>query len=222
MSISHSNYLSWFCAALFRFKHQLSSLFSLGLCGCISLYLWLTLTLVSWAAPAANSNPFLSLEDLPAEFVVASEAEAESCQMAGEKSAFVLKQQSQLVELICVSSFSLAAVSPEPDQVDRVRQVYDAILQNPGALVEQAQSMGVEGVKTLSQLQDIGDVASGFSKTEPEIGQTDVVLFRRGDLINSALVRYQVGQEPLIPLKTVARKLDRRITELTTSTANSN
>lgn len=191
------------------------ALLSLLLCCCMAF----TFPLAAIASDL-NGDRFFNLADLPTEFEMASEVEAESCQMAGKKSAFVLKRQSQLVELICVSSFSLAAATEDSAQIEMVQQVYDAILQNPQALVEQAQSMGVEGVQTLTQLQDIGEVATGFSKTEAEIGQTEVALFRRGDRINSVLVRYPTGREPLIPLKTVARKLDRRIADYLAASAS--
>jgi hypothetical protein len=204
-----------FRLAAFKLKFLFTALITSILCCCMVLTFPLQATALD-----ATPNQFFSLGDLPREFEVASEAEAESCQMAGEKSAFVLKQQAQLVELICVASFSLAARAENAAQVEMVQQVYDAILQNPQALVEQAQSMGVEGVQTLTQLQDIGEVATGFSKIEAGIGQTEVALFRRGDMINSVLVRYATGQEPLIPLKTVARKLDRRVADYLTASAS--
>lgn len=180
------------------------------------------------AAPAAQSSietakesviaapvlpKFLTLEALPEGFAAATSNETESCQMAGEVTAFVLKQAAQPVELICTTSFSLATATENPEQAEAVRKIYDAILKNPKALVNQAKSMGVKDVKVLKQLQGIGDVATGFSKTELGIGQTDVLLFRRGDLINSVLIRYEVDHQPIVPLRSVARQIDQQASQ---------
>lgn len=173
----------------------------------ISLCLWLGLGLpVDAAAPSG----LLNLTDLPAGFVPASPEEVSSCRMATEAMAFVLKQDAVPTELICVSAFSLAAATENPEQTEAVRKIYDAILQNPQALVDQAKAMGVMDVQADS-LPGLGDVATGFRKAEPEIGLTEVALFRRGDVISSVLIRYEIGHEPVVPLITVARKVDRQL-----------
>jgi hypothetical protein len=159
----------------------------------------------------AEAVPLLSLNNLPAGFVAALPEEVGSCQMAGEVSAFVLKRDAEISELVCVSSFSLAAATENFAQRESVRQIYDQILKNPQLLVEQAKALGVDDIKILDQLQDIGEVATGFSKVEAGIGQTEVALFRRGDYFNAALIRYKAGHEPIVPLKTVARKLDQQV-----------
>lgn len=194
----------------------------------IGLLTWGPIAQSVQAAPAAQSNietakesviaapvlpKFLTLETLPEGFVAATADEAESCQMAGEVTAFVLKQDTQPVELICTTSFSLATATENEEQAEAVRRIYDAILKNPKALVDQAKAMGVQDVRVLKQLQGIGEVATGFSKTELGIGQTDVVLFRRGDLINSVLIRYEVDHLPIVPLRSVARKIDQQVSQ---------
>ncbi|MCU0527105.1 MAG: hypothetical protein MUF72_20040 [Elainella sp. Prado103] len=142
--------------------------------------------------------------------MAASASEVESCQMAGKVIAFVLEHDQTQAEKICVSSFSIAAATETPEQAAAIRQIYDALLQNPQNLTEQARAMGVEDIQILDSLQGIGEVAAGFSKVEPAIGKTDVAIFRRGDRINSVLVRYPVGYEPILPLKAVARKVDQQ------------
>jgi hypothetical protein len=151
---------------------------------------------------------------LPSGFAPASETEVASCSMAGEVSAFVLKQGEHLSELVCVSSFSIAAASGNPAQVEMIRQIYDAILKNPQALVEQAKTMGAEDITILQDLNGIGELATGFSKIEDGIGQTEVMLFRRGNVINSALIRYEVGQTPVLSLQHLARMLDQHVSEV--------
>ncbi|MBF2073998.1 MAG: hypothetical protein IGS50_09595 [Synechococcales cyanobacterium C42_A2020_086] len=162
----------------------------------------------------ATANPFVQLQDLPSGFAPASETEVASCSMAGEVSAFVLKQGEHLSELVCVSSFSIAAASENPAQVEMIRQIYDAILKNPQALVEQAKTMGAEDITILQDLNGIGELATGFSKIEDGIGQTEVMLFRRGNVINSALIRYEVGQTPVLSLQHLARMLDQHVSEV--------
>lgn len=161
-------------------------------------------------AATVPSTSLLSLKDLPLGFMQASSEETESCQMS-EATAFVLKQNNQLVELICVSSFSLAAATENLEQTEAVRKIYDTILQHPEVFVQQAEAMGVDNVQILENLQDIGEVATGFSKAEADIGQTEVALFRRQNAISSILIRYEIGHEPIFPLKTIARKVDRQI-----------
>lgn len=203
-----------------QFKQQFKKLALLAIAGFWLVTSWLMVSLPVSAdevyadsISAASSNGFLSLTDLPSGFVAASAAEVESCQMAGKVSAFVLERDQTLVEKICVSSFSIAAATETADQADAIRQIYDALLQNPQSLTDQARAMGVEDIQILDSLQGIGEVAAGFSKTEPDIGKTDVTIFRRGDRINSVLVRYPIGHEPIMPLKSVARKVDQQVSQ---------
>jgi hypothetical protein len=176
----------------------------------ITLFALLTYFGSSLTAEAAPQILF-GLDDLPTGFEVASANELDSCQIAGDKAAYVLKSGSEPTELVCVSSFSLAATTENTAQLESVRQLYDQILQHPQVFIEQAKAAGVNDIKTLDQLQGIGEVAVGFGKTEAESGQTEVMLFRRGDFVSSALIRYPAGHDPIVPLKTVARKIDQRI-----------
>jgi hypothetical protein len=156
----------------------------------------------------ATALPHLTLADLPAGFVQASEAEAQSCQMAGERVAFVLRSPDS-AELVCASTFSLAATTENALQVEMVRQVFDSILQNPQALVEQADPGHTKALEIL-ELAGIGDRATGFSTVEAGIGRTEVLLFRRGDFINSVLIRYDPDRTPIALLKTIAQRLDQQ------------
>jgi hypothetical protein len=175
----------------------------------LTLVALLTCCGISLTAAAAPLVLF-GLDDLPTGFEVASAAELDSCQIAGDKAAYVLKAGSETTELVCVSSFSLAATTENKAQLESVRQLYDQILQHPQVFIEQAKAAGVDDIKTLD-FQNIGENAVGFGKTEAESGQTEVMLFRRGDFVSSALIRYPAGHDPIVPLKTIARKIDQRI-----------
>lgn len=178
-----------------------------------SFGIWLSPQLPTPAA-YADSMPLLSLEDLPSFFAPASEAEISSCRMTGEIFGFVFKQSSKLMELVCVASFPLGVGAETPEQVEMVHQVFDAILADPQAFVAQANAVEVQGIEVLDSLTGIGEAATGFSKAEAEIGQTEIGLFRRGDLFNSVLIRYPVGQEPIVPLQAIARKVDKHAIEV--------
>lgn len=180
----------------------------------VSFSIWLSPQLPA-SATHPGSHPLLSLEDLPSFFTPASEAEVSGCRMAGEVSGFVFKQASHLMELVCVASFPLGTGAETPEQIEMVHQVFDAILADPQAFVAQANAVEVQGIEVLESLAGIGEVATGFSKTEVGIGRTEIILFRRGDLFNSVLVRYPAGQEPIVPLQAIARKVDRRAIEMT-------
>lgn len=186
----------------------------------INLLVALLVSLCVWigpVSPAQAANPqsgaLLSQEDLPPEFVKASDAETSSCRMAGDVAAFVVREP-EPVELLCVSSFSLTDGAENPQQAEMIRQVFDAILKRPESFVEQAKAVDVEGIEILDNLAGIGEVATGFSKTETGIGRTEVVLFRRGDFFSSVLIRHQPDQKPVAPLETIARKIDQRLTAI--------
>jgi hypothetical protein len=178
--------------------------------GIWSLSLW-TVQIPSALAsphPLATSLPRLTLADLPSGFVPASEAEAQSCQMTGERVAFVQRSPDS-AELVCASAFSLVATTENALQVEMVRKVFDSILQNPQALVEQADPDHTKALEILD-LAGIGDRSTGFSTVEAGIGRTEVLLFRRGDIINSVLIRYDPDRKPIAPLKAVAQRLDQQ------------
>ncbi|HEY9643452.1 MAG TPA: hypothetical protein V6C57_23390 [Coleofasciculaceae cyanobacterium] len=175
--------------------------------------LWLGLLLPADAA-VQLPPPLLTLTDLPAGFAPASAEEASSCQMAGAIAAFAYRQGTQLTELICVSSFSLAPVAEQPVPPETLQQLFDSILQHPEALIQQANAADTAGLEILKTLEGIGEVATGFSKTEAGIGRTEVALFRRGDWINSVLVRDAVGQAPIASLASVARQVDQHVAQL--------
>jgi hypothetical protein len=191
-------------------KAFLSSLIAIWIscCGCF-------LILPANAMAVNQPYPLLTLTDLPSGFAQASSEEASSCQMAGAIAAFAYKQDAQLTELI--STFSLATSAQPELPPETMQQMFDSILQHPEALIQQANSqansMDTTGVEILA-LEDIGEVATGFSKTEAGIGRTEVVLFRRGNWITSVLVRCTVGQEPIAPLPYVARQVDQRVAQL--------
>jgi hypothetical protein len=178
-----------------RFAHSLIVLL-------VSLCVWL----MQPPSALAATMPRLSLADLPTGFVSASQEEAQSCQMAGDRVAFVLRSPAA-AELVCAASFSLATENGL--QVEMVRQVFDSILQNPQTLVEQADPTQTKALEILD-LAGIGDCSTGFSTVEAGVGRTEVLLFRRGDFINSVLVRYPADQPPIAPLRTVAERLDRQ------------
>ncbi|MBD3881904.1 hypothetical protein IFO70_09070 [Phormidium tenue FACHB-886] len=173
-----------------------------------------------WVLPTqgASAAPLLTLEDLPAGFAPASTAEASGCQMSGEAIAFVFRS-SQLTELVCTSSFSLAAATENELQQEMMRQVVDSLLQNPQAFVEQADPTHTKALEILDA-KEIGDIATGFSLVEPGIGRTEIVLFRRGDFLNSVLVRYEANQTPIASLTTIAHLLDQRTSSLLPANSN--
>jgi hypothetical protein len=193
-------------------KASLSSLIAIWItfCGCL-------LILPANAMAVNQPYPLLTLTDLPSGFAQASSEEASSCQMAGAIAAFAYKQDTQLTELICVSTFSLSTSAQAELPPETMQQMFDSILQHPEALIQQANSQAnstdTTGVEILA-LEGIGEVATGFSKTEAGIGRTEIVLFRRGNWMTSVLVRCAVGQEPIAPLPYVARQVDQRVAQL--------
>jgi hypothetical protein len=168
---------------------------------------------------AASAAPFLTLSDLPEGFVQASEAEASSCQMAGERVAFVFRsptsqapaaQKSTPTELVCASSFSLAATTDNAMQAELMRQGIDSLLKNPQAFMAQVDSDHQKELEILNWLK-VGEQSIGFKTVEAEIGQTEVVLFRRGNFLNAVLIRSEAGSLPIASLKALAQQLDQRI-----------
>lgn len=182
-----------------------------------ALFTWMVvvpLMFLILAAPvyAATSSleHLITLDDLPSGFVAASEAEVETCPQTGEQDVFVLREEEQIIESICVSSSSLTAGINNEWGVEMTHSLFDAILQHPEELLKQAKAEDVAGVEILANLPVLGDIATGFTKAEGAT-RSDFAIFRRGDAINSVAVRYASGKAPVIALQDVASKLDKRV-----------
>lgn len=166
------------------------------------------------AAPAyaatSSLEHLITLDDLPSGFVTASEAEVENCPGGGGQDIFVLREEAQIIESICVSSFSLTAAIDNEGGVEMTQSFFDAILQHPEELLKQAKPEDIAGVEILVNLPILGDTAAGFTKAEG-VTRSDFAIFRRGDTINSVVVSYTSGKAPVIALQDVASKLDTRV-----------
>jgi len=161
------------------------------------------------AYPAWAIDQMLTLSDLPAGFAIASAAEAHACQTGGNTAAFVFKQETQLSQLICLSSFTLTVSEQAASQAELMRQALDQLLQHPEMIMQQANAADIADIEILHNLAGIGEVATGFKKAEVGIGTTEVALFRRGNVINSVLVRYPTDRQPIASLQAIARAVDR-------------
>lgn len=162
---------------------------------------------------AANLPPkLLTLEDLPAGFTEFSDVETPVCSFfGGVANAFVLENHSQ-TEAICVSSESISNLIGKNELAVAVDSaMLDKALSNPEFFLQLLGQEKPADLEMIADVNDIGDVATGFSRNVEEVGRVDVAIFRRGSTVNSVVVIYPIDNAPVIPLHDVASKLDTRL-----------
>jgi hypothetical protein len=171
---------------------------------------------------AANSQvPLLTLEDLPTGFIHYSDETMQSssswgaianCKAARAQGyAFVLQQDGEMIEQVCVTSSALSSIFGENKTPSPIGEAFlDAMLSSPDAL---SQLLGQEKPADLEflELTDIGDSAVGFRGTVEAIGKADIALFRKGAMLNTIFIIHPSRPTPLTALQNVASTLDSRI-----------
>lgn len=162
---------------------------------------------------AANSpTPLLSLDDLTTGFTEYSGPAIGNCAPSESKgNAFVLQKDTEIVELVCVSSVPLADIlsNSEPDSPLGIAFI-DAMLSNPDTLT---QMLGQEKPTDLQflELVGVGDSAIGFRGTIKDIGNTDIAIFRSNKTFNTVFIIHPNRPTPLTSLQDIASKLDQRV-----------
>lgn len=168
---------------------------------------------VSNPALAANSTaPLLTLEDLPPGFTHYSGGAIANCEAAeAQGTAFVLQQDGEIIERICVTSSALSNIFGDSETDSPVGKAFlDAMLSNPNALSQllgQAKPADLEFL----EVKDIGDSAVGFRGTVEAIGKTDIALFRKDATLNTVFIIHPGHPTPLTSLQDIASRLDERV-----------
>jgi hypothetical protein len=171
---------------------------------------------------AANSQvPLLTLEDLPSGFIHYSDETMQSSSSSGaiancevakaQGSAFVLQQDGEMIERVCVTSSPLSSIFGENGATSPIGEAFlDAMLSSPDAL---SQLLGQEKPADLEflELTDIGDSAVGFRGTVEAIGKADIALFRKGATLNTIFIIHPNRPVPLTSLQEVASQLNERL-----------
>ncbi|NJN57113.1 MAG: hypothetical protein HC879_06215 [Leptolyngbyaceae cyanobacterium SL_5_9] len=171
---------------------------------------------------AANSRvPLLTLEDLPPGFIRYSDEMIQSSSSSGaianckvakaQGSAFVLQQDGEMIERVCVTSSPLSSIFGENGTTSPIGEAFlDAMLSSPDAL---SQLLGQEKPADLEflELTDIGDSAVGFRGTVEAIGKADIALFRKDETLNTVFIIHPDHPTPLTSLQDIASKLDERV-----------
>lgn len=180
---------------------------------------WIFVTFGYCAVPAyaVNSSiPLLTLNDLPEGFMESSEEQAKSCAPPGYQAAmFLLQEETQMVEIVCVSSGSFKNLfwnEEFPPAMENA--ILDSLLSNPETFLEM---MGKEKVTDLQflQLAGIGDTALGARASLGEFGKTDVAFFRRDQTLNFVLISHPGRETPITSLQSIADKLDNHVIAIT-------
>lgn len=173
------------------------------------------LTFSSCYEPAWAANPstkLLTLEDLPTGFTQYSGPEIGNCAPSENPgNAFSLKKDTEIVELVCVSSVSLADIlsNSEPDSPLGIALI-DAMLSNPDTLT---QMLGQEKPTDLQflELVGVGDSAIGFRGSIKDIGNTDIAIFRSNKTFNTVFIIHPNRPIPVTSLQDIASKLNQRV-----------
>lgn len=187
----------------------------------IALILCLSIGFIPMGPAVASRPMVLTVEDLPMGFTPISPTEIEGCQPQGdhgELAAFVSQPANQPQTSICMSSFLLTEQAANEAQAALMRQMMDAILDNPQAMTEQAATNA--GVEVLSHPPQVGDKATGFAKQDGH-QRYETLLFRRGDILSSIAIHYDDSAFPAISLSTVAHRLDQHLSQLMAQTSRS-
>ena len=196
------------------------------------IYLWVWLSpLPLQAAPISvpTSSPgasileapveLLSASELPAGFVQVPVAEVEGCQPQGDHGklvAFVFQQAAMPRTSICLSAFLLTERAANPSEATLMRQMMDTLLENPQALIEQAQSQIEMGAGTeieVLHLPRVGNKAMGFAKQDGQ-QRDETLVFRRGDMLASVATHYEDAAAPAVELIQIATQLDQHLSRL--------
>ncbi|NEQ27364.1 MAG: hypothetical protein F6K28_51850 [Microcoleus sp. SIO2G3] len=164
------------------------------------------------SALAANLPvQLLTLDDLPTGFTEYSGAAIANCTPESQGNAFALQKNTEIVELVCVSSVPLANVfvNNEPDSPLAIAFL-DAMLGSPDTLT---QVLGQEKPTNLQflELAGVGNSAIGFRGTIENVGNTDVAIFRRETTLNTVFIIHPNRPTPLTSLQTIASVLDKRV-----------
>ena len=166
-------------------------------------------------APVLAANPpaqLLTLDDLPTGFTEYSGPAIGNCASSeSQGNAFAFQKDTEIVELVCVSSAPLANVfvNSEPGSPLAIAFL-DAMLSNPDTLT---QVLGQEKLTDLQflDLAGVGNSAIGFRGTIENIGNTDVAMFRRDKTLNTVFIIHRDRPTPLTSLQTIASVLDKRV-----------
>jgi hypothetical protein len=166
-----------------------------------------TLNQPAWAVNPPT--PLLTLDDLPTGFTEYSGPAIGNCTSSkSQGNAFALKKDTELIELVCVSSVPLSHIfgDSQPNSPLGIAFI-DALLSNPDTLT---QVLGQEKPTDIEflELSEVGDSAIGFRGTIKTIGNTDVAIFRRGKTFNTVYIIHPNHKTPLTSLQTIASKLD--------------
>ena len=165
--------------------------------------------------PVLAANPpaqLLTLDDLPTGFTEYSGVAIGNCTPSeSQGKAFALQKDTEIVELVCVSSAPLANVfvNSEPDSPLAIAFL-DAMLSSPDTLT---QVLGQEKPTDLQflDLTGVGNLAIGFRGTIENVGNTDVAIFRRDTTLITVFIIHPVRTTPLTSLQTIASVLDKRV-----------
>jgi len=173
----------------------------------------LTFSLFSQPVWASGSpTQLITLEDLPPGFTHDSGKAIANCEAAETQgTAFVLQQDGEIIERICVTSSALSNIFGDSETDSPVGKAFlDAMLSNPDAL---SQLLGQEKPADLEflELKDIGDSAVGFRGTVEAIGKTDIALFRKEATLNTVFIIHPGYPTPLTSLQDIASRLDERV-----------
>ncbi|HEY9665401.1 MAG TPA: hypothetical protein V6C91_01290 [Coleofasciculaceae cyanobacterium] len=174
------------------------------------MFTFSTLNQPAWAAnPPA---PLLTLDDLPTGFTEYSGPAIGNCAPSeNQGNAFALQKDTELIELVCVSSVPLSHIfgNSQPNSPLGIAFI-DALLSNPDTLT---QVLGQEKPTDIEflELSEVGDSATGFRGTIKTIGNTDVAIFRRDKTFNTVYIIHPNQKTPLTSLQTIASKLDQRV-----------
>jgi hypothetical protein len=172
-----------------------------------------TFSTLNESALAANPPAqLLTLDDLPTGFTEYSGVAIGNCTHSeSQGNAFALQKDTEIVELVCVSSAPLANVfvNSEPDSPLAIAFL-DAMLSSPDTLT---QVLGQEKPTDLQflDLAGVGNSAIGFRGTIENVGNTDVAMFRRDTTLNTVFIIHPNRTTPLTSLQTIASVLDKRV-----------
>lgn len=203
---------------------------------CFSLLVAFLVWLWAWFSPPLQAAPLspptsqqsvakielLSVADLPAGFIQVPVAEVEGCQPQGdhgELAAFVFQQTAMPHTSICLSAFLLTEKASNSSQASLMREMMDALLENPEALIEQAQNQTEAAAEVeVLHLSPVGDKAMGFAKQDGQ-QRSETLVFRRGDILASIAVHYDNAAAPAVSLNKIATELDQHISRSAGSAA---
>ncbi len=181
----------------------------------LAILLSCVFTFSTFHKPAFAANPpveLLTLDDLPTGFTEYSGPTIGNCASAeSQGNAFALQKDTEIVEIICVSSVPLANIFGNSQPESPLGTAFlDTLLSNPDTL---AQVLGQEKPTDLQflDLPGVGNLAIGFRGTIKNVGNTDIAIFRRDKTFNAVFIIHPKRTTPLTSLQTIASKVDKRV-----------